>query len=117
MSADYYEGGDGWVGPQEDGTYNFPESYGTVQPTDAGGGQPASYGQAVLDVFKYGVGAYAQYQGQQQMLDYKRWETTNFGASVQGKPAVGVGVLPGSNNGMLIALGIGAIVLVLVLKK
>lgn len=104
------------VGPQTDGTYTYPATYGTVQPVDAGGGQPGNYSQGIIDVFKYGVGAFAQYKGQEQMLDYKRWETTNFGASVQGRPAYGVGVLPAGNTGLLIALGIG-LVLVLVLKK
>lgn len=105
------------VGPQSDGTYTYPASYGTLQPVDAGGGAPANYSTAVLDVFKYGVGAWAQYKTNEQLLDYRRWEATNFGTTMQGRPAVGVGVTAnGNGGGMLLLLG-AAVVLVLVLKK
>lgn len=111
--------GGGWspVGPQSDGTYGVPATAGTPQPVDAGGGLPGNYSQTVLDVFKYGVGAWSQYATTQQQLDYRRWEATNVGPAQQGKPAYTVGVTAGGSGTMLILTAAAALALVLVLKR
>lgn len=75
------------VGPQTDGT-NLPASISTLPtPRDTAGGAPASYGQSVLDIFKYGIGVWSQTEQNQQLLDYKRFEATNGGLYQQGKSA------------------------------
>ena len=95
-----------------------PPAAVTVRPVDAGGGPPAQYGAQVLDIFKYGLGVWNAQQQQQNMLDYRRWEATQFGAMVQGKPAIvatsGGQVLGGISGGMLLVVGVA---LLLVMKK
>lgn len=71
------------AGPQSDGTYVSP--VGMAQPADAGGGPAASYGQQILDVFKYGVGVWQQDKARTDLLDYRRWEATNVGLTQQGR--------------------------------
>lgn len=119
MSAalDYAAGGDAgytgsFVGPQTDGTYGSPVV--APQPADAGGGGAASYSSQILDVFKYGVGAYASLQQQQNMLDYRRWEATGGnltqqGAARPGQTAGGAGM----SQGMLLLIGVVVVALVL----
>jgi hypothetical protein len=87
--TDPYSTDPGSVGPNMDGTYTAPDVSGTPAPADAGGGAPANYSQQVLDVFKYGVGVLGQYENQKQMLDYNRWESTQYGPVVQGRPVGG----------------------------
>lgn len=102
------------VGPQDDGTVVVPSISIANQPVDAGGGMPGSYGQQVLDIFKFGVGAAAQSYQQRQLLDYKRWEATQFGPMQQGVPAYGVTAGGGGGNGglLLLALIVGGVILV-----
>lgn len=75
------------VGPNTDGTYGIPQTAVMSQPVDAGGGPPANYGAQVLDIFKFGVGVWQQQSARQDMLDYRRWESTNAGLYQQGQTA------------------------------
>lgn len=117
MSAylDYSYGGEdlytgGGVGYSPDGTFNTPSVAVTAQPVDAGGGPVGSYGKDVMDVFKFGVGIWNQQRQQQAMLDYKRFEATQYGAFMQGQPALtfssGGNVLGGASGMVLIAFGL-----------
>lgn len=111
-SEDLYTGG---VGFSNDGTYSAPAVSVTGVPVDAGGGPAGNYGSTVLDIFKFGVGVWNQQQQQQNMLDYKRFEATQYGAYMQGQPALTFGangrVLGSTSGVMLVAVGIVAILL------
>lgn len=120
MSAylDYQGGGEslytGDIGPQNDGTFGTPDAGIMPQPVDAGGGPPANYSGAVLDIFKFGVGVWNQREARQDAIDQRRWEATNAGLFQQGQNAAMFG-----GAGQIGVLGIAAIglVLLLVLKK
>jgi hypothetical protein len=75
------------VGPQSDGTYQIPNN---AQPSnqqwDTGGGTRGSYGGDVLGILRDGVGAWSQYQRNNQFLDYQRFEATQGGVFRQGAP-------------------------------
>jgi|JXWR01.1.fsa_nt_gb hypothetical protein len=110
---------DGSVGPQNDGTYSYPN---TAQPNnkpwEAGGGSTADYGSDILGILKYGVGAFANVTAQKNMLDYKRYEATAGGLYQQGRPAgyrPGYGYVNGAqpNNMLFWVLIIGGAVLLL----
>ena len=66
------------VGPQTDGTVMPAANAVVVKPADAGGGLPANYAPQVLDIFKYGLGIWNQQTQQQNLLDYKRFEATQW---------------------------------------
>lgn len=107
----YYTGSyTDYVGPQTDGT-NWPSPISTIpQPTDTAGGQPANYAQSVLDIFKYGVGAYTQTANTSALLDYKRFEATNGGLYQQGRGAVMPKAQQGGGGSNLAMIGIAALV-------
>lgn len=111
-SEDLYTGG---VGYATDGTFTVPSVAVTAAPVDAGGGPAGNYGGAVLDIFKMGVGVWNQQQQQKAMLDYKRYEATQYGAFMQGQPALAFGrngqVLGSSSGITLLVLGFAAILL------
>lgn len=98
------------VGPNSDGTYGIPSAAVMPQPVDAGGGPPANYSGQILDLFKFGVGVWQQADARQDMLDYRRWESTNAGLYQQGQAAA----IYGSRNQVGI-LGIAAVGLILFL--
>lgn len=104
---------DSSVGPQTDGTVMPANASITPTPADAGGGAPASYAKDILDVFKYGVGAYTSQKNYQSMLDYKRYEATNTGLYTQGRPTVFSQSANGGTGNLVIlaAIVIGAVVL------
>lgn len=101
------------VGPQADGTYGIPPTGQAVTPIDAGGGPSGNYGPAILDIFKFGVGAYQQNQNMTAAYDYRRFEATQAGLYQQGRPANLYGNANGGPSGMLIffALMIGGVIL------
>lgn len=101
------------VGPQSDGTSITPGTAIIPGPVDAGGGMPASYTKDILDVFKFGVSAYGQNQQQKNLLDYKRFEATQAGLWMQGRPALFSQSAQGGTGNLVIlaALVIGAVVL------
>ena len=101
------------VGPQSDGTSITPGAGIIPAPVDAGGGAPASYSRDILDVFKIGVGAYSQNKQQQNLLDYKRYEATQYGLWRQGQPALFSNSPQGGMGNLVIlaAIVIGAVVL------
>ncbi|WP_426303892.1 hypothetical protein ACN9MJ_12795 [Acidovorax facilis] len=104
---DLYTGGSDGVGYNFDGTYSAPDVSIVAAPVDAGGGPAGSYGSAVIDVLKFGVGVWNQREARQDMLDYRRFEATQRGAYQQGQPALtftsGGNVLGGASGIVLIA--------------
>lgn len=120
MSAylDYMGGGEalytGGAGYQDDGTFSAPASSVMPQPVDAGGGPPANYSGMILDVFKFGVGAWNQNEQRKDMVDLRRWEATNAGLFQQGQNAAMFG---GRGHVGLIGVAAVGLVLLLLLKK
>jgi len=105
------------VGPQDDGTYSTPWVASKPQPVDVGGGVPGNYGDSVLNLFKYGVDAWAANKQMQNLLDYRRYEATGGGVYQQGRGASVVATRQaGSNTGLILLAG-AALVAFLVLKK
>lgn len=109
----YLDGLDTSVGPQFDGTNLTADAAITPSPADAGGGAPASYTKDILDVFKYGVGAYTSQQNYKNMLDYKRYEATNGGLYAQGRPTVFANAANGGAGSLVVmaAMVIGVVML------
>lgn len=101
------------VGPQSDGTSIAPTAAEMPLPVDAGGGFAGSYGKDILDIFKFGVGAYSQNKQQSDLLDYKRFEATQAGLWRQGQPALFAQSAQGGTGNLVIlaAIVIGAVVL------
>lgn len=83
------------VGPQSDGTNISSGTSLPSQPADTGGGATFNYGQAVLDIFKFGVGAYTASAQRKDLLEYKRFETTAAGTFQQGRGTL----LPANSTG------------------
>lgn len=112
MSASIdYAGGEGlYTGYQNDGTFESPPQAIMPQPVDAGGGPPANYSGATLDLFKFGLGALERYQTRQDMIDLRRWEATNAGLYQQGQAAAMFG-----GNGRIGLVGVAAAGLILYL--
>lgn len=98
------------VGPQNDGTVIAPAAGVMPQPVDAGGGPAASYGSQVLDIFKFGIGAYNASQQRKDMIDLRRWEATNAGLYQQGQARALYG-----GNGQIGVMGIVALGLIVYL--
>ena len=99
------------VGPQVDGTYVYSPQASTIPtPTDTAGGAPADYGKQILDLFKFGVGAYSADQQNQRLFDYKKYEATNGGLYQQGQGAMLNRTATGSGLSPVVMLGIGALV-------
>lgn len=105
------------VGAQSDGTYSVPAA---AQPNnvawDTGGGFLGQYGDDVFSILREGVGAWAQYQRNNQFLDYQRFEATQGGLYRQGVPAGqmranGAVQVSGNNNMLMILLVVGAVLL------
>lgn len=101
------------AGPNIDGTFTTPGAAIIPNPVDAGGGAPASYSKDILDVFKFGVSAYSQQKQQQNLLDYKRFEATQTGLWMQGRPALFSQSAQGGTGNLVVlaAIVIGAVVL------
>lgn len=107
----------GTVGPQFDGTYGQPPASTPVNPVDAGGGLPGSYGQSILDVFKFGVGVWQARDARQDLLDYRRFEATQAGVVQQGQAATQYAIAQQSNTSTLLLLGGAALLLVLLMRE
>lgn len=90
------------------------------QPVDAAGGAPGDYGQQVLDLFKYGIGAAASYKVQQLTAQNNNLPVqtvngkTSFAGQASGNVANGL-TIGGMNTTELMliagALVIGAVLL------
>jgi hypothetical protein len=92
------------VGPQPDGTYNYPDAaQPNNQPWDTSGGANGAYNSQVLDVLKYGVGVWQQDQSRKDFYDYKRFEATNGGLFQQGSFAGGLRAMPARNRSLTLA--------------
>jgi hypothetical protein len=117
------------VGPQSDGTYEFPtEAQPNNQPWDTSGGQPGMYGGDVLQVLTAGINAWSANKARSDFIDYSRVESTNGGTFRQGQPAnimprmtvTRTGTASAAPAGGMrispIAIGIGVVVLILLVK-
>lgn len=117
MSAylDYSGGGEAlYTGYQNDGTFESPPQAIMPQPLDAGGGPPANYSGAILDIFKFGVGVWNQAEQRKDMVDMRRWEATNAGLYQQGQAAA----LYGANGGIgIMGVAAAGLILYLLLTK
>lgn len=102
-------------GYSTDGTFNTPQAGRAVTPVDAGGGPSGLYSAQILDVFKFGVGVWNQQEQQKNMLDYKRFEATQYGAYAQGQPAVSFRA-NGQNLGGISGLALVAIAVFVLMK-
>jgi hypothetical protein len=107
------------IGPQTDGTNIIANTAVAVTPADTAGGLPADYSQSVLDLFKFGVGTWAESNKTQQLFDYKKFEATQAGLIQQGRTA---GMYPmttaaGKNGGGMVWLIGGAVLLAVLLTR
>lgn len=82
----------GWDGPQGSGgllDYGAAapgvQMVGAPAPSDAANGAPAQYSQAVLEVFKSGLGAYVDLTKSGQQLQYAQYQATSQGLQQQGQ--------------------------------
>lgn len=99
------------IGPQTDGTNIYSPIASTIpQPADTAGGAPASYSNAILDIFKTGIGVWSQQQSQQQLFDYKKFEATNGGLYQQGRAAAMPAATSGNAMSPLVMMGLAAVV-------
>lgn len=119
LSSVGYEMPDWSVGPNNNGTYNVPDTAQTSnRPWDAAGGSLGNYGGDVWQVLSQGVGVWSQYKKNQQFIDYQRYEATQGGVFQQGRPAgsyqTGVAVRANAQgNPLMLLLLIGGAVLLL----
>jgi hypothetical protein len=109
------------VGPQNDGTYNTPSAALPVnQAVDVGtGSSVGNYAPQVFNLLGQGLGAFTQLYGQNQLLDYKRYEATQGGLFMQGQAAASIGqaqIAAASSNKMLLILGIFGVIALAVHK-
>lgn len=104
------------IGPQADGTYNYPAA---AQPTNSPvntAGNPPITSTTALDVMKFGTGILqymAQWDIAKTAID-KRYEATNGGLYRQGVPAGTVRLQNGQVNPsftMFLLIGIGILLL------
>jgi hypothetical protein len=107
------------IGPNSDGTYSVPTAaQPSNRPWDTGGGTLGNYSSDVISILRDGIGAWSQYQRNNQFLDYQRYEATQGGVYRQGYPAQGaVTVAAGTNLSPTLMLMMGAVVVVLLLRK
>lgn len=106
------------VGPTNNGTYNVPAAAQPVnQQWDTGGGTLGQYSGDVFTILSQGIGAWSQYMGNQQLLDYKRFEATQGGVFQQGKstqiPLGGTVTARASFNPLTLMLIVGGVFLLL----
>jgi hypothetical protein len=105
------------VGPQTDGTNLISGAAISIVPTDTAGGQPAQYGQDILDVFKFGVQAWSDSNARSQLFEYKKFEATRGGLFQQGRGAF----LSTSRNGggvsPFVMMAAAAVVVLVVLTR
>ncbi|WP_250479124.1 MULTISPECIES: hypothetical protein [unclassified Caballeronia] len=102
------------VGPQNDGTYVTPDAALPInQAVDVGSG--TAVGNYAPDVFKLlgaGLNSFTTLYGQNQLLDYKRYEATQGGIFAQGQAASNIAsaqIAAVNSNKMLMILGLFAV--------
>jgi hypothetical protein len=104
----------------QDALFLPPQSSLPSQPVDTAGGSPGNYGAQIMDLFKFGIGAWQSNQAQSNAIDYKKWETTAGIATQQGQISANAvnrtqAAAP-SSMGTMMMIG-GLILAVMVLKK
>jgi hypothetical protein len=109
------------VGPQNDGTYVTPTAALPYnQAVDVGSGsQVGNYAPQVFNLLGQGLSAFTTLYGQNQLLDYKRYEATQGGLFAQGQAAASLGqaqIAAVNSNKMLMILGIFAVIALAVHK-
>lgn len=89
----------------------------TPQPVDAGGGAPGVYSQQVLDVFKYGLGAYTEIEKARMMNSYQQFTATQSGLATQGQAQMQYSMVMQSQRNMLTLLVMGVVAWAIVNHK
>ncbi|WP_042301737.1 hypothetical protein [Paraburkholderia kururiensis] len=100
------------VGPQSDGTNIVPAAGMAITGADQAG-YGASYSPQIFGLLNNGLSAFTQLYGQNQVLDYKRYEATQAGVVAQGQAASSVAsaqVAGIQSNRMLLILGVFAVI-------
>lgn len=94
------------------------QDYLPAQPVDTAGGVPGDYSQGVIDLFKYGIGAWQSNKAQTNQMDYLKWSTVNGVSSKNGvtSSAAVPSAFSLGNMGTM-AIGAGVIILALVIYK
>lgn len=106
------------IGPQTDGTNIIANSAIAVTPADTAGGLPANYSQSVLDLFKFGVGAWADNNKTNQLFEYKKFEATQAGLIQQGRAAGTMqATAAAGKSGLLWMVGGAVLLAVLLIRK
>jgi len=75
------------IGPQSDGTYSYPVAAQPVNDPANTAGYSASAPAWVGGVLTQGIATLGQYLQAKNITDYRRWEATNGGLFMQGRPA------------------------------
>lgn len=76
-------------------------------PVDAGGGAPGLYDQGVLDVFKYGLGAYVDLEKVKIMNDSKMYQATSAGLQQQGQAQMQYSMVMQSQKNLMFMVLLG----------
>ncbi|MFX1803521.1 hypothetical protein PWR66_07695 [Paraburkholderia sp. A1RO-5] len=100
------------IGPQSDGTNIVPATGQAITGADQAG-YGASYAPAVFSLLNNGLSAFTNLYGQNQMLDYQRYEATQAGLVAQGNAAATAATAQFAavnSNKMLLILGMFAVI-------
>lgn len=102
----------GSVGPQSDGTYNIPAVGQTITGADQAG-YGASYAPQIFSLLNNGLSAFTNLYGQNNLLDYQRYQATQAGLVAQGQAAATTAsaqIAAVNSNKMLLILGVFAVI-------
>lgn len=100
------------VGPQSDGTVVVPATGQAITGADQAG-YGASYAPQVFGLLSQGLGAFTNIYNNGQLLDYKRYESTQAGVVAQGQAAMGAQVAAvnaSQSNRTILIIGILAVI-------
>lgn len=100
------------IGPQSDGTNIVPATGQAITGADQAG-YGANYAPAVFSLLNNGLSAFTSLYGQNQQLDYQRYEATQAGLVAQGNAAASTATAQISavnSNKMLLILGMFAVI-------
>ncbi|QDX21765.1 hypothetical protein FP568_11230 [Pandoraea pnomenusa] len=102
------------IGPQNDGTYTYPDAAQPLnQPADVGAAATLpNYAPDVFKLLSQGLGILNSDYQMNQMIDYKKYEATQGGLFAQGQAAATVAsaqIGATNANKMLMILGLFAV--------
>lgn len=108
------------TGYWEENGYIPPQLPLPSQPVDAAGGAPGNYSDQIMDLFKFGIGAWQSTRAQDNYLDYKKYEASGGTLSQAGVPSgrsVSGSAPGGMDTGKLLLIGGGVLVALILLKR